>query len=100
MFYWNDKLTNEALKLKGDGFTYKEISQKLSGDNGINITPYAIESRLRRYRKSQLNLSNDSKGGKGDFETYEESIIDKINFDRDWETTFNSIWCDINTIIT
>ena len=83
MFYWNDKLTNEALKLKGDGFTYKEISQKLSGDNGINITPYAVESRLRRYKKSQLNLSNDSKGGNGDFETYEESIIDKINFAED-----------------
>lgn len=80
MFYWSPELTEKASRLKSTGLTYQEVSAQLSKEEGVAITAYAIEARLRRQRKAQKDLkipTNDA------LEVDSESILDKINYAED-----------------
>lgn len=80
MFYWSPELTEKASRLKSTGLTYQEVSAQLSKEEGVAITAYAIEARLRRQRKAQNDLKIPTNNA---LEVDSESILDKINYAED-----------------
>lgn len=83
MFYWTNYLTERAIELKQSGMTYKEVSHQLSEEEGVAITAYAIETRLRRYRNAKKKVDSTNSTEKSDNSIDETSIIEKIDFSND-----------------